>query len=321
MSLNAAGDVQIYSAWIGYSDPGQPLNLTVSAGGDLYLWEASIWGDGGPGSATFQAGGTIEVDFGSSIRMTGDDGVTLRAPTIYSGAGSFSIDSDGPVHLFTDNFNNTGFMTITSWASGTSILMAGDLNPNVGSLHEQRLALNAYGDPARWLVYLTDDAGNVSGLDYSFLQYGTAYPSPPVSAGTGNGVLYSLEAALTVSNTSPITKVYDGTTAVTSTAPGLQVTGLRPGHYISGRRCLRRPHDRQLRQPERRHRHRDRRQRLRSSGHRDLCLRRPGPRLRLHRGSRCSRRHHAANADPERRHGRRTRSTTATVTPPWPVAA
>ena len=232
LSLHAGGDVRIDTSDIGFSDPAQPLLLQVDAGGDLLLWGPQIRGEGAPSSVDFLAGGTIDIAGGTLIHLLGDDGVSLRAPAITVGSGTITVAVDGPVSLRTDSFANAGDLWVESWAEGTSIVLAGDAAPNTGSFtNSGYIDLYAGGNVARWLVYLADDSYTGDGLaNYDFVQYNTTFPAAP--SASGDGLVYASQAVLTLTNDGPITKVYDGTTQVTTVAPKLQVTGLQGGHTL-----------------------------------------------------------------------------------------
>ncbi|MDP1647255.1 MAG: YDG domain-containing protein, partial [Rubrivivax sp.] len=236
VSLVAGGNVDIDNGYFGGSDGGPPLSMDIVAGGNFYLGESEIYGNGAPSSATVTAGGSVNfVSSFSWLYLTGDTGVTIAAPAInVSGAGAgVDIDVDGPIQLFTDSYANSGTMNLWSRATGTAILMAGFDGPNVASFTNSGfLDLCACTSGARWLLYLDDGATGVTNLSFDFVQHGASYPAAPAVA-TGNGLMYSSAAVLTVRNSSPITKVYDATTTVTNADTGLEVTGLHPGHFIS----------------------------------------------------------------------------------------
>ena len=233
VTMSAGRDISIDNGYIGHlTEP--PLTLQIDAGRDLYIGESDILGAGSPSSAYLSAGGSINfISTSTSLYLTGDSGVTLASPAINITGSGLDIDVDGPISVFTDSFINNGTTYLWSRASGTAITLTGFVNPNTTTFENTgSLDLCACFSGSRWLVYLTDDASDVSGLDFNFLQYGTTYPSAPVVAATGNGVVFSSAAVLTVSNASLITKVYDGTTVVMPADPPLQLTGLRPGHFF-----------------------------------------------------------------------------------------
>ena len=240
VALNAFADIVIDTATIGYSDPPFPLSLSADAGNYLYLRGASIQGEGSPSSVDLAASSGIAFDSFSYVNLVGDLGLTARAPEITFGT-SIYLDADGPVQLFTDRFVNAGFTSIRSYATGTSLVLAGlsAPDPYINTFaNNGNLVLNEadpYGGPVppgRWLVYLREDTQLTGLCCYDFLQYGMRYASEP--AATGNGPVYAQRPVFRLSNQNPITKEYDGNTDVTTADPGLQVTGLLPGHVIDG---------------------------------------------------------------------------------------
>lgn len=233
VSLVAGGDVDIALGYFGGSGGGPPLALEIAAGGNVYVGASEIYGDGAPSSASISAGGSVNfVSNFSWLYLTGDTGVTIDAAAINVTGSGVDIDVDGPIRLYADSFANSGTMNLWSGAAGTAILVAGSAGANVASFTNSGF-LDLNPGSARWLLYLNDGATGVDSLSFDFLQYGSAYPTAPVAAGIGNGILYASDAVLTVSSDSAISKVYDGNRTVTSVGIGLNVSGLRAGHFIS----------------------------------------------------------------------------------------
>lgn len=236
VTMIAGRDIGLDNAYIGYiSEP--PLTLDLDAGRDIRSTETEIWGVGAPSSATLVAGRSIHFDASTTyFNFSGDSGVSFESPAFNVNGSGLDVDIEGPIRLFTDSFVTASGSSTYLWSSatGTAILMAGLGGANVATFTNAGfLDVCPCTAGARWLFYLDDGATGTSGLSYDFVQVGTSYPAAPVTEATGNGLLYSTPAVLAVTNTGPITKVYDGTRAVSTTDVSLTVTGLRPGDFIA----------------------------------------------------------------------------------------
>ncbi len=190
--------------------------------------DANISGD--PLQASFRAGQLLELD--GSVNFTSAAALDFIAPSIdLGGSGFFSAVTAGPMRLLTDHYRDLSSSTLSSSAAGTAIVIAGaDGQSNTTSI-ELGSEPGFSTVNGRWLIYLKDDAFTGSGLNVDFLQYGLTYPATPVALGTGNGIAYSLQPTATLVNTTPISKVYDGTNTVLDSEVGFDITGLRPGHF------------------------------------------------------------------------------------------
>jgi filamentous hemagglutinin family protein len=200
-SLNAGTSVTLQTTATSASGPG---NQTPGLG-DINIDSAIDWTNAAANLSVL-AYHAINVN----AAITGAGSVLMSAAgsdlTIASGA---SITGDAGVTLGTaGNFINNG---------GANAVSAG---------------------AAKWLIYSTNPAADADGgLAPNFIQYnagvfpesGTGASAP---AGTGNGFLYSVAPQLTLSLIGPITKTYDGTTAVTIAPANFTAAGVINGDTI-----------------------------------------------------------------------------------------
>jgi filamentous hemagglutinin family protein len=199
---------------------GLPSQMTIdAAAGDVSFvqcpGECSTSLDIGSAPLTVRANGFLFGDDGSFVDIIAGP-VLIQASTIILGSNA----------------------RISSDAAGNAITFAG-LSGNAATF----LAAGGSGvldaPKGRWLVYATDplDGANFSsgGLVHDFTQYAATFGFVG-PAGTGNGLLFSLAPQLSPSGrpTSPVTKVYDGTTVAPVDPSGLTLGGLMPGDVVVG---------------------------------------------------------------------------------------
>jgi len=180
------------------------------------------------GSGTQTAGpGNINVD--AAITWT-NAAATLTLSAYNAINVNASVSGAGPVVMQAAN----GSLTI---ASGASI--AGSAGVTLGTgLDFINLAgaggLSATGG-SRWLVYSTNPTQDTTGgLSPGFIQYAAVFGATPAQT-TGNGLLYSVAPAITVTALAgSASKVYDGGTAATLTSANSNytVSGLINGDTV-----------------------------------------------------------------------------------------
>ena len=184
-----------------------------------------------------------------------------------------SIDFGGPIELFADSIDLLAGSSLRSQASGTAISIQGRAG-NVQRFNNESGAMALQAPNGRWLIYAIDpgDEGsfNLGGLPYDFRQYaadlsdgngggngggdgdangcedcersfsalsvGSVFAvGSPAPQGAGNGILFSIAPALSLSGglSGTLTKAYDGTTVAPLGGASFNVNGLLPGDVLS----------------------------------------------------------------------------------------
>jgi len=204
--------------------------LAVQAGTTIDLTGLGLSGQ--PSLASFDAGSSLLAS-GSMTLNGANSALTLRAPALeLAGGGPLTVTTTGPIQLFTDSLGTGGATQFGSSAPGTAVLAAGyNRASNIAQVIFGGAPIDLQAGAGRWLLYVQSDALPVLGLAYSFLQYGTIYPS--VALGAGNGIVFAQNATLTLQSAQTPNKVYDGLlTAAALPANAYSVVGLRPGQQL-----------------------------------------------------------------------------------------
>lgn len=210
--------------------------LTVSSTNDLRM-NGVISGTPSKLNIHAEKSAVLNTDYDLSyIDLLGNSSVDISAPSISTSSGdsSFALSTGGLLALRGDQITLNPGTTLTSSAgtgtTSTAITVAGFTAPNVAQFSNDS-GITALSTPnGRWLVYATAPA-SVSGLDYDFRQYASAYDvnNMTVVIGDGNGLLLSLAPTATLSNATPLSKVYDHTGVVNAVTNNLQFSGLLAG--------------------------------------------------------------------------------------------
>ncbi|MBT9488676.1 MAG: filamentous hemagglutinin N-terminal domain-containing protein [Rubrivivax sp.] len=153
------------------------------------------------------ASNTTALTLAGAVAISGD--ITLLGGPLTLASGASLSSSDGDITLSTSRFVNQ---------AGASALVAGG-----SGRHWQVWSHNA--DP------FNTTTGDVrGGLAFDYKQYGASHGSSPV-LGSGNGFLYTLAPALTVTLTG-VSKVYDGSPTVTVDGSHFAASGVVDGDSL-----------------------------------------------------------------------------------------
>ena len=154
-----------------------------------------------------------------TLSVVGSGGLTV-SQAINAGTGSVTGASVGDLALGSSGTVTGGAITLAT---------NGNFTNNAGAS-----ALSA-GSGNRWLVYSTNPANdNDGGLAPAFIQYAANYDVSTLTgtkpAAAGNGLLYSAAPQITLNS---VTKTYDGTTAIPTSASAYALSAAINGDTLS----------------------------------------------------------------------------------------
>ena len=220
-----------------------PIDLTIDApaaftiasslnGGTNVTEETTATTASGAGTQTV---GNGDINVVSPISWTGAGALTLSAyrdlnlNAAISGAGGFTGQAGGGVNVNANVAASNVLMTAAgnlTLGSGVTVAGANGVTlQTAGNFINNARASALSGGTGRWLVYSSDpNADTTGGLAPDFLQY--AATGGTTLAAAGNGLLYSVTPALSVTLSSTAEKTYDGTANATFTNSNAAVSGL-----------------------------------------------------------------------------------------------
>ena len=215
----SSGLQQIFSGslWLQGGDSGGMDSRTLlspaqSVFGSSYLTNNATITSGFYGLAGTQL---INASTGA-IALKGDSGSG-------SGMAGATITSVGTQTVFGGTIDLTGV-----GASPASIKSSnGSIDVVAGTSFSNHAGAGALSAPGgRWLLWAPAPSAVYSGgLVHDFVQYNASFtPTPTTPLASGNGLMYAIAPSLIPSFAAAVTKVYDGTTAVSGTT-SLAATG------------------------------------------------------------------------------------------------
>lgn len=203
--------------------------MDVRAGTTLSLLDLGL--EGGPDSVTLRGDGFLRA--AGNINFEAPTLLTLQGAEVRLGdSGAFNAITGGRIRVFTDRLVTNQPSLLSSFApgAGTAITIAGyDERSGITSMQSTTAPVTLEVEEGRWLLYARDDSIPTAGLDYDFRQYNMTYPAEPTVQPNGNGLIFTQAPELVLSSPTPITKVFDGNTTVTTTGITYTLTGFRPG--------------------------------------------------------------------------------------------
>lgn len=212
----------------------RPVTITTEAG--VTFFDGAVTGS--PSSVLIDSAGKVAAG-GSGYGVVlnfGSAPTTVRGSEFNLGASASASLSAGATLVQAPVIKLGSGASVSSGASGDAIVMAG--LPGNALVFQNLAGSGVLSTPnGRWLVYGTDpfDAANFvpGGLTYAFSQFGAVHPAAAV--GAGNGVLFSRPATVDITGqlSSPVSKVYDGTTTA-QVQGSFNLGGLLPGHSFTG---------------------------------------------------------------------------------------
>lgn len=197
-----------------------------------------------PSGAGTTAAGAGDIIVAAPISWTGTGSLTLNAfhtatinAQISGAAGGFNVTAGAAIVVGAPV--SASVVKLVATGGSISIGAAGSVAGTTGAtLATSANFINSAGAGAvsssggRWLIYSTTPGANtLGGLTPNFIQYATAYPTAPTPV-TGNGLLYTASEAITLTLKGTISKVYDGTTAVSIAPANFTATGLLGGDTV-----------------------------------------------------------------------------------------
>ncbi|MCX7190273.1 MAG: YDG domain-containing protein [Methylotenera sp.] len=204
---NTTGTFKINNAKLGITNTSFTVPSSASYLGDVGYYAAGDLTIANnltvPGALNLMAGWNKTTDLASAVTGSSTGHISLAAST--------SISSTG---------GNINIIAKTDFTAGASS------------------SISASGN--RWLIWVPNpnaiigNCGTGSGCLASFAQYGANFASNPTVLGTGNGLMYSDTLSLTSTLGGAVTKVYNGSNAISLTGATFGALQASPADSLGG---------------------------------------------------------------------------------------